>query len=121
MKKNTSELQADILSNFGNTAYQRISKDIHFDNIPSELYELWYSTDMFSFRQLIDLNKIRYLSNNELTEYHSQVVILYSELKLIFNDIEKKSLIKRAKEVNKNKITLLRKLIKVLEEDINNG
>mgnify|MGYP003094445915 CR=1 FL=1 len=115
MLKNTKRIQVDILSNFGNTAYQKISKDIHFENIPNELYELWYFPDEFSFIRLIDLNNLQYLSSNELSEYHSQLIILKNKLEIIFNDIEKNRLIKESIKVNKKRITLLKKLIDLLE------
>lgn len=86
--KNLSKLQADILSNFGNTAYQRVSKDIHLENIPDELYEFWYSPNKFSFSGLIDLNNIQYLSDTELLEYYSQLISLNSKLETIFNKIK---------------------------------
>ena len=54
--ENTKIIQVDILSNFGNTKYQKISKDMFLKDIPDELYELWYSPDKFSFIRLIDLN-----------------------------------------------------------------
>lgn len=115
MLENTKRIQVDILSNFGNTAYQKISKDIHFENIPNELYELWYFPDEFSFIRLIDLNNLQYLSSNELSEYHSQLIILKNKLEIIFNDIEKNRLIKESIKVNKKRITLLKKLIDLLE------
>lgn len=115
MLENTKRIQVDILSNFGNTAYQKISKDIHFENIPNELYELWYFPDEFSFIKLIDLNNLQYLSSNELSEYHSQLIILKNKLEIIFNDIEKNRLIKESIKVNKKRITLLKKLIDLLE------
>lgn len=110
----TKRIQVDILSNFGNSAYQRISKDIHFDYIPSDLYTLWYLQDKFSFRQLIDLNNIQHLSDTELLEYYSQLVSLNSKLEVIFNNIEKQRLIRISKDINNKKIALLKKLIKLL-------
>ncbi len=77
------KIQVNILSNFGNTAYQRLSKDFHFDNVPAELYEIWQS----SFLALIDINRIKYLSYNELSEYYSQLTRLKNKLEIIFNDI----------------------------------
>ena len=121
LKEKTKRLQVDILSNFGNTAYQKISKDIYLESISDELYELWYSPYEFSFRKLKDLYNIQYLGDNELLEYYSQLITLKSKLEGIFNNIEKQRLIKKSKEVNKKKINLLKKLIKLLEEDINNG
>lgn len=80
------KIQVNILSNFGNTAYQRLSKDFHFDNVPAELYEIWQS----SFLALIDINRIKYLSYNELSEYYSQLTTLKNKLEIIFHDISMK-------------------------------
>ena len=110
----TKKIQADILSNFGNSAYQRISKDIYFDYIPNDLYTLWYLQDKFSFRQLIDLNNIQYLSDTELLEYYTQLVSLNTKLEVIFNNIEKQRLNRILKNTNNKKINLLKKLIKLL-------
>ena len=110
----TKQLQADILSHFGNTAYKSVSKDIYLRNIPSELYELWYSPDEFSFIRLIDLNNIQYLSYTELLEYYSQLVSLNTKLEVIFSNIEKQRLNRISKDINNKKITLLKKLIKLL-------
>lgn len=113
MLENTKRIQVDILSNFGNTAYQKISKDIHFENIPNELYELWYSSDEFSFIRLIDLNNIQYLSSNELSEYHSQLIILKNKLEIIFNDISIHSNIP-SQVSTKDKTKLLQKIFYVI-------
>ena len=82
-----TKVQVDILTNFGNTAYQRVSKDFYLDNIPTELYDIWYSANEFSFSDLVDINRIKYLSNNELSEYYSQLIRLKNKLEIIFNDI----------------------------------
>ena len=114
MIKKTKQLQVDILSNFGNTAYQRISKDIHLENIPSELYELWYSSEEFSFRKLADLNKIQYLSNNELSEYHSQLITLKNKLGIVFNDISIQHSNIPAQTAIKDKPNLIQKIFYVI-------
>lgn len=108
LKEKTKRLQVDILSNFGNTGYQKISKDIYLESISDELYELWYSPYEFSFIKLKDLYNIQYLGDNELLEYYSQLITLKSKLEGIFNNIEKQRLIKKSKEVNKKKINLLK-------------
>lgn len=112
--KKTINLQVDILSNFGNTAYQRISKDIPLENIPSELNELWYLSEEFSFGKLTYLNEIQYLSYTELLEYYSQLVSLNTKLEVIFSNIEKQRLNRISKDINNKKITLMKKLIKLL-------
>ena len=110
MLENTKRIQVDILSNFGNTAYQKISKDIHFENIPNELYELWYSSDEFSFIRLIDLNNIQYLSSNELSEYHSQLITLKNKLGIVFNNISIQQSNMPAQTTTKDKPNLIQKI-----------
>ncbi len=114
MLENTKRIQVDILSNFGNTAYQKISKDIHFENIPNELYELWYSSDEFSFIRLIDLNNIQYLSSNELSEYHSQLITLKNKLGIVFNDISIQHSNMPAQTTTKDKPNLIQKIFYVI-------
>ena len=113
MLENTKIIQVDILSNFGNTGYQKISKDMFLKDIPNELYELWYSPDEFSFIRLIDLNNIQYLSNNELSEYYSQLIILKNKLEIIFNDISIHSDIS-SQVSTKDKTNLLQKIYYVI-------
>lgn len=115
MLENTKIIQVEMLSKYGNTGYQKISKDIFLKNIPDELYELWYSQDKFSFRKLVGLQEIQYLNNDELLKYYIQLITLIYRLEVIFNDIEKNRLIKESIKVNKKRITLLKKLIKLLE------
>lgn len=37
------------LIDYGNTAYQRVSNDWYFENVPLKLRELWYSQNSISF------------------------------------------------------------------------
>lgn len=115
MIKKTKQLQVDILSNFGNTAYQRLSKDFYLDNIPAELYEVWYKTNEFSFSDLVDINRIKYLSYNELSEYYSQLTILKNKLEIIFNDISIQQLNIPLQVVIKDKNNLLHKIFYVIK------
>ena len=43
------EIRVQILSNFSNTMYSRISGDKYFEHIPESLYKLWYSDGNPSF------------------------------------------------------------------------
>ena len=52
LKQKLRELHANRLVNYGNTAYQRISNDWHFEHVPTELRELWYGQDVISFMTL---------------------------------------------------------------------
>lgn len=99
--KNTITLQVDILANFGNSGYQKVSKDFHLYNIPKELYDLWYTSIDFSFLNLIDIHRIKYFSNKELLEYYSQLVLLRTKLAVIFNNISSKKEVKKLKPVYK--------------------
>lgn len=112
--KNTITLQIDILANFGNSGYQKVSKDFNLYNIPKELYDLWYNSINFSFLNLIDIHRIKYFSNKELLEYYTQLVSLNTKLEVIFNNIEKQRLNIISEDINNKKITLLKKLIKLL-------
>ena len=113
MLENTKIIQVDILSTFGNTGYQKISKDMFLKNIPDKLNEHWYSPNEFSFIRLIDLNNIQYLSNNELSEYYSQLIILKNKLEIIFNDISIHSDIS-SQVSTKDKTNLLQKIYYVI-------
>ena len=110
----TKRIQVDILSNFGNTAYQRISKDTRLENIPSELNELWYLSEEFSFKKLIYLNEIQYLSNNELSEYHSQLITLKNKLGIVFNNISIQHSNMPAQTTTKDKPNLIQKIFYVI-------
>ena len=109
------KLQGDILINFGNTAYVRLLNDFNYENIPSELYELWYSPHKFSFKKLIDFKEIPNKKNDELLEYYSKLIILKYKLEVIFDKIllQKLNFKLKAKQLNK--------IIKMLKGEINNG
>lgn len=47
--ENIKEIRVQILSNFSNTMYSRISGDKYFERIPESLYKLWYSDENHSF------------------------------------------------------------------------
>ena len=87
--KSIQKLQAYILINYGKTAYQRISKDTYFDNIPSELYELWYSPYIFSFRKFKDIKEIPTLKGKALFRYYSNIVGIFIKLNTIFKKTER--------------------------------
>lgn len=108
------KLQGDILINFGNTAYVRLLNDFNYENIPSELYELWYSPYKFSFKKLIDFKEIPNKKNDELLEYYSKLIILKYKLEVIFDKIllQKLNFKLKAKQLNK--------IIKMLKGEINN-
>lgn len=109
------KVQGDILSNFGNTAYVKLSNDFNYENIPCELYELWYSPYKFSFKKLIDFKEIQNKKYDELLEYYLKLIILRDKLEVIFYEIllQKLNFKLKAKQLNKNK--------KMLKGEINNG
>ena len=90
LKQKLRELRANRLINYGNTAYQRISNDWHFENVPTELRNLWYGQDVVSFINLsiaYDSNIDR-MSNNELVSWIDNECCLIARLKKIFSNLE---------------------------------
>ncbi|MGQ7461169.1 hypothetical protein ACTGZQ_01205 [Streptococcus suis] len=85
LKQDISELRANRLINYGNTAYQRISHDWYFENVPDELLECWYGEGV-SFVGLIDDYKkdINEMTEVELTHLYLMEDWLNRRLKKIF-------------------------------------
>ena len=92
LKQKLRELHANRLINYGNTAYQRISNDWHFESVPAELGELWYGQDVVSFRTLSIAydSDIDYMSHNELVHWIDNERCLIARLEKIFSDIKTK-------------------------------
>lgn len=91
LKQKLRELRANRLINYGNTAYQRISNDWHFENVPIELRNLWYGQDVVSFITLsiaYDSNIDR-MSNNELVRWIDNEYRLIARLEKIFSNLER--------------------------------
>lgn len=84
------ELRANRLINYGKTAYQHISNDWHFENVPNELRVLWYSRDVLSFLTLSIVydTDIDYMSHNELVRWIDNEQCLISRLEKVFSDLE---------------------------------
>lgn len=84
LKNYLYRIQSSILTNYGNTSYQIISNDAYFENIPTELYEIWYSPNNFSFREFKDIKTISYLKGKVLLIYYFNIFIIFIKLKIIF-------------------------------------
>lgn len=85
---NLERFQAHILANYGNVAYQRISKDTYFKTVPNELYEIWYCPYKFSFRSFKDVKDLPYLKGEALIIYYYNIIIIHIQLKIIFNKLK---------------------------------
>lgn len=85
---NLERFQAHILANYGNTAYQRISKDTYFKTVPHELYEIWYCPYKFSFRSFKDVKDLPYLKGEALIIYYYNIIMTHIQLKIIFNKLK---------------------------------
>lgn len=90
LKQKLRELRANRLINYGNTAYQRISNDSHFENVPAELRELWYEQDVVSFMTLSVAydSDIDFMSHHELFRWIINEYCLIARLKKFFSDLE---------------------------------
>lgn len=85
---NLERFQAYILANYGNVAYQRISKDTYFKTVPNELYEIWYCPYKFSFRSFKDVKDLPYLKGEALIIYYYNIIMIHIQLKIIFNKLK---------------------------------
>ena len=85
---NLERFQAHILANYGNVAYQRISKDTYFKTVPNELYEIWYCPYKFSFRSFKDVKDLPYLKGEALIIYYYNIIMTHIQLKIIFNKLK---------------------------------
>ena len=91
LKQMLRELRANRLMNYGNTAYQRISIDWHFENVPNELRELWYEQDVVSFITLSIVydSDIDRMSHNELVRWIDNECSLIARLEKVFSNLGK--------------------------------
>ncbi|NLD24114.1 MAG: hypothetical protein GX670_07800 [Bacteroidales bacterium] len=68
---------ANLLQLYGNVAYQEISGDVFFENVPEKLNEAWYSEDTISFRTIAtSIN-----SEKDLIKLESELLALEYVLK----------------------------------------
>ena len=88
LNNNLERFQAHILANYGNTSYQRISRDTYFENVPNELYEIWYSPQKFSFRNFKDVKDLPYLKGEALIIYYYNIIMTHIQLKIIFKKLK---------------------------------
>lgn len=89
LKQTLRDLNANRLINYGNTAYQRISNDNHFESVPTELSELWYGQDVLSFLTLSIAydSDINFMSKNELIRWIENERCLITRLEQIFSTL----------------------------------
>lgn len=85
---NLERFQAHILANYGNVAYQRVSKDTYFKTVPNKLYEIWYCPYKFSFRSFKDVKDLPYLKGEALIIYYYNIIMIHIQLKIIFNKLK---------------------------------
>ena len=65
LKQQLRDLYSDRLIKYSNTAYQQISNDWNFENVPDELLEIWCGRAPYSFHALSiacdsDIDKMSY-------------------------------------------------------------
>lgn len=92
LKKTLRDLHASRLIDYGNLAYQQLSNDWQFEDVPSELNELWYRQDGLSFLTLCiahDSN-INYMSQDELIRKIDDERCLIARLEKVFSKIKNK-------------------------------
>jgi hypothetical protein len=91
LKENLNQLRSLRMRKFGNVAYQKLTSDYHFENVPSELRELWYSPYSLSFVTLSNItnSQIDYVSTNELVCLIDNECNLIVSLCEVFADLEK--------------------------------
>lgn len=91
LKQTLRELRAYRLINYSNTAYQLISNDWDFENVPIELRELWYGQDVVSFITLSIAydSGIDRMSHNELVRWIDNESSLIARLEKVFSNLEK--------------------------------
>lgn len=83
--RNLKKQHANLLQKYGNVAYQEISGDVFFDNVPEKLNEAWYSEDTISFRTIArSIN-----SEKDLIKLESELLVLENILKDEFLKLKK--------------------------------
>lgn len=90
LKQTLRDLRINRLVNYGNTAYQRVTSDWHFDNVPTELRELWYGQNVVSFMTLSIAydSDIDFMSHHELVRWIDNECCLIARLEKIFSSLE---------------------------------
>lgn len=84
-------IKTDILANYGNTAYLRMSKNTAFDEvIGTELWNLWYGgiDVVLSVAQLEDEHKKAKRNADLMSEFEEKIVWLSDSLKKEFDKIK---------------------------------
>ena len=86
LKQTLRKLYAYRLINYGNTAYQHITNDWHFENVPTQLQ------DVVSFITLSIAydSDIDFMSHHELVRRIDNEYYLIARLEKIFSDLRKR-------------------------------
>ncbi|MFS9305683.1 hypothetical protein QM415_05765 [Streptococcus peroris] len=92
LKQTLRKLYAYRLINYGNTAYQHITNDWHFENVPTQLKELWHGQDVVSFITLSIAydSDIDFMSHHELVRRIDNEYYLIARLEKIFSDLRRR-------------------------------
>lgn len=80
------QLRSTILINFNCTQYLKITKEINFEKVPQELFDLWYSAETISILNLPNLSiNFNSLSQEKLSQMIDDVEKLNLAFKREFN------------------------------------
>ena len=91
LQETLRELRAKRLTHYGNPAYQRVSKDLFFKTVPTELNDLWYGQDGLSFLTLSIAydSDIDVMSEDELIDWIDKERQINNRLEKIFSNLDK--------------------------------
>ncbi|MGQ7657047.1 hypothetical protein [Streptococcus suis] len=83
------QLRSIRLQNYGVVGYQKHSQDIMLQDIPIELFELWYNPNIVSFRNLSKNSKVSIseIDIYELSRLILDEVYLLTRLEIIFSSL----------------------------------
>lgn len=83
------QLRSIRLQNYGVVGYQKRCQDIMLQDIPIELFELWYNPNIVSFRNLSKNSKVSIseIDIYELSRLILNEVYLLTRLEIIFSSL----------------------------------
>ncbi|WP_155974450.1 hypothetical protein [Streptococcus ruminantium] len=89
LKSILEQLRSIRLQNYGVVGYQKRSQDIMLQDIPIELFELWYNPNIESFRNLSKNSKVSIseIDIYELSRLILNEVYLLTRLEIIFSSL----------------------------------
>ena len=88
----TKKIQVDVYCDYGPEAYKKVSGDSSLHNLPCKIDALWTSPNEFSYKYLIEFDKIKNLSNYDLLKYYFQLFIMKNKLIIEFHKIKIKKI-----------------------------